>query len=160
MARSWPQAGHEEETILTLRSTSPGATQAPHLHPGEYEIDLFDDRRPELYEALVTPPPTRGPRSISEVGDGSRGYGVPPPAVPSRPRPGPARSGEGCTSTAGERRHPLPAHGLDDRRTALEDAPREHDLEGLPLHPQRSDDDDRRQSQLVGRGIRQSPCAT
>jgi predicted amidohydrolase len=49
------QAGREEETILTAEVD---LARSLHKHrifiPGEYELDLFGDRRPELYSRITT----------------------------------------------------------------------------------------------------------
>ena len=57
------QAGRDEEAILYVDVDLARSEQKHRVFvPGEYEIDLFGDRRPELYQALVTPPPSQGPQ--------------------------------------------------------------------------------------------------
>jgi len=50
------EAGREEETILTVEVD---LARSLHKHrifiPGEYEIDLFGDRRPEHYGRITDP---------------------------------------------------------------------------------------------------------
>jgi predicted amidohydrolase len=51
------QAGRDEEAILYVDVDLARSEQKHRVFvPGEYEINLFADRRPELYQALVTPP--------------------------------------------------------------------------------------------------------
>ncbi len=60
-ARSWIPLGDrlveagEREDELVLAEIEPAEARDKHraIVPGEYEVDLFDDRRPELYGALV-----------------------------------------------------------------------------------------------------------
>jgi predicted amidohydrolase len=48
------EAGSSEETIL-FATIEPGRSDAKHriFRQGEYELDLFNDRRPELYSPLT-----------------------------------------------------------------------------------------------------------
>jgi predicted amidohydrolase len=49
------EAGPSEETIL-YAAIDPARSDAKHriFEPGEYELDLFNDRRPELYSPLAS----------------------------------------------------------------------------------------------------------
>jgi predicted amidohydrolase len=47
------EAGEAEEALLTAGVDLAKARDKDYIVPGEYELHLFDDRRPELYGALV-----------------------------------------------------------------------------------------------------------
>jgi predicted amidohydrolase len=67
------EAGETEEALLVAEVDVEKARDKDYIVPGEYELYLFGDRRPELYGALVEEPADATARSASTASARSTG---------------------------------------------------------------------------------------